>query len=318
MQYKTPILLIIWKRPKATIKLLKVLKKQKPLKVYIACDGAKRNDIENYNKVKMTKEIIEKKIDWNTSIKTLYSEENLGCKYAVSKAISWFFENESEGIILEDDCIPHPDFFDYCEILLEKYRHDERVWCISGSNHVGEKIGDGSYFFSRYNHCWGWASWRRCWKYYDSEMSLWPKYSATKLLKTNFPDSKEYHYWESFFNKFYSRGCDYTWDYQWLFCSLINQGLTAIPNKNLIENIGFNTDATHTKTGKSPIRLSNKKVGKSGVLPIKHPDFIVRSEVADRIVEIKNFSGPYFLSIKWIKKYVKKFMNKFLRFFDIY
>tara|TARA_B100000886_G_scaffold219394_2_gene152345 strand:+ start:20122 stop:21087 length:966 start_codon:yes stop_codon:yes gene_type:complete len=310
VQYKTPILLIIWKRPKATYKLLQVLKKQKPLKVYIACDGPKKNDLDNLNKVKITRDLIKREIDWNTSIKTLYSEENLGCKYGVSKAINWFFQNENEGIILEDDCIPHPDFFEYCEILLEKFREDERIWCISGSNHVGKKIGNESYFFSRYNHCWGWASWKRCWKHYDPEMSLWPKYFSSKLLKTNFPNKKEYYYWKSFFSKFYNRGCDYTWDYQWLFCSLINSGLSVIPNTNLIDNIGFDSDATHTKIGKSPIKVNNIKAGKSGVLPIIHPEFIVRSEIADRIVEIKNFSGPYFLTIKWLKKYQKKIINK--------
>ena len=311
MQFKTPILLIIWKRPKATYKLLQVLKKQKPIKIYIACDGPKKNDLDNLNKVKITRDLIKREIDWNTSIETLYSEENLGCKYGVSKAISWFFENENEGIILEDDCIPHPDFFEYCEILLEKFREDERIWCISGSNHVGKKIGNESYFFSRYNHCWGWASWKRCWKHYDPEMSLWPKYFSSKLLKTNFPNRKEYYYWKSFFSKFYNGGCDSTWDYQWLFCSLINNGLSVIPNTNLVDNIGFDSDATHTKIGKSPIKLNNLKAGKSGILPIIHPEFIVRSELADRIVEIKNFSGPYFLTIKWSKKYLKKIINKF-------
>ena len=318
MHFKIPILLIIWKRPKVTLKLLQVLKKLKPSNIYIACDGPKQNDYENIEKVKLTRELVEKEINWTKDIKTLYSDINLGCKYGVSKAITWFFENESEGIILEDDCIPHLDFFVYCENLLHKFKDDERVWCISGSNHLGKSIGKSSYFFSRYNHCWGWASWRRCWEKYDVEMSLWPEYEASKLLESNFPDKKEYSYWKSFFNKFYNDGCSNTWDYQWFFCSLINQGLTAIPNQNLIDNIGFGADATHTKKGKSPIKVLNQIKNKSGIIPIIHPKFIVRSTLADKFLEIRNFSGPYFLSKMWFKKYIKKILNKILIFRDLF
>ena len=304
MTFKVPILLIAYNRPSCISRVIENLKNLKPTKLYIACDGPNES-IENNKNVYLTRKIIKENVNWETKLRTKFNNKNQGCKYGVSNAISWFFKNENEGIILEDDILPHVDFFSFCEVLLEKYRNDKRVWCITGSNHVGENIGDGSYFFSRYNHCWGWASWRRCWDQYNVEMELWPKYKSMQLLKTNFTDKKEYSYWYKFFDSFYKNGSRGTWDYQWFFTSLVNNGLTITPNANLIENIGFGPDATHTKVGKSTSKkLSFDK--DSGVIPIVHPTFLMRSSYADMIVEIKNFSGPYLFSFDWLKKYYLK------------
>jgi len=319
MSFDVPILLILWRRPEATKKLLKVLKVIEPRNLYVACDGARDGNNIEIQKVKKTREIVKKEINWNVSLKTFFSEKNFGCKYGVSNAINWFFESEEEGIILEDDCIPHIDFFDFCKILLEKYRYDQRVFCISGANQLNKTIGEGSYFFSRYNHCWGWASWRRCWKLYDVKMSLWPKYKKTELIRSNFTFKKEQNYWSKAFDDFYFHGFPDSWDYQWFFTSLIHGGITAIPNKNLIENIGFGNEATHTKSGKSPLKdIPNKKRGGSGVLPMKHPDFVIRSEFADRIVERKSFSGPEFLSILWMKRILQKINNKIFKIINLF
>lgn len=313
MAFKVPILLIAFNRPELVSKVIDSLRLIKPAKIYVACDGPNEKKL-NKEKVRLTREIIISNIDWETKLQKKFSNSNKGCKYAVSSSIDWFFDNEEEGIILEDDCLPHNDFFYFCESLLNKYKYDERIWSITGSNFVGKKIGDGSYFFSRYNHCWGWATWKRCWDKYDLEMKLWPKYLQSKLLKTNFPDKKEYIFWKQFFEKFYEGGRPNTWDYQWFFTSLINNGLTVTPNKNLIENIGFGPDATHTKVGQTPAIVENYNK-KSGILPIKHPTFINRSIEADEIVEIKNFSGPYFLSLIWFKKHYLRIFKKFSRIF---
>ena len=318
MIFDVPILLILWRRPEATKKLIQVLKSIKPRNLYIACDGARDGNSIEIQKVKKTREIVKKEINWEVNLNTFFKNKNFGCKYGVSNAINWFFENVEEGIILEDDCIPHVDFFEFCEVLLEKYRHDKRIFCISGANQINQTIGDGSYFFSRYNHCWGWASWRRCWIQYDVEMSLWPKYKTSELIKSNFFLKKEQNFWTKTFDNFYFHGYPESWDYQWFFTSLIHGGMTAIPNKNLIENIGFGEDATHTISGKSPLKMiPNKKIRSSGVLPIKHPKFVIRSEFADRIVERQTFSGPEFLSILWIKKFLKKVNNKISNIINI-
>ena len=315
MDFKVPILLIAYNRPKCIARVIESIKEVRPSKLYVACDGPNEN-IENNKKVYLTRKIIKENINWATKLKMKFNDKNEGCKYAVSNAIKWFFEYEREGIILEDDILPHVDFFHFCEILLKKYRNDDRVWCITGSNHVGKNIGDGSYFFSRYNHCWGWATWKRCWDQYNVEMLLWPKYKSMKFLKTNFPDKKEYLYWNKFFTSFYENGSPGTWDYQWFFTSLINNGLTITPNINLIENIGFGPDATHTKVGKSPSKILDYKKD-SGVIPILHPTFILRSTYADKIVEIKNFSGPYLFSFSWFGKFYLKLFRKILKLLTI-
>ena len=318
MTFDVPILLILWRRPEATRKLIKVLKSIKPRNLYIACDGARDGNSIEIQKVKKTREIVKKEINWNADLNTFFSEKNVGCKYGVSNSINWFFNNVEEGIILEDDCIPHIDFFEFCEVLLEKYRNDKRIFCISGANQINQKIGNGSYFFSRYNHCWGWASWRRCWNEYDVEMSRWPEFKKSELIQSSFFLKKEQDFWIKSFDKFYFYGFPESWDYQWFFTALINGGMTIIPNQNLIENIGFGEDATHTISGKSPLkRMLNKKFGSSGVLPIRHPDFVIRSEFADKIVEKLTFSGPEFLSILWIKRFLKRVNNKLSKIINL-
>lgn len=317
MTFDVPILLILWRRPEATRKLIKVLKSIKPRNLYIACDGARDGNSIEIQKVKKTREIVKKEINWNADLNTFFSEKNFGCKYGVSNAINWFFENVEEGIILEDDCIPHIDFFEFCEVLLEKYRHDKRIFCISGANQINQNIGDGSYFFSRYNHCWGWASWRRCWIQYDVEMSLWPKYKKSELIKSNFFSKKEQNFWTKTFDNFYFQGYPESWDYQWFFTSLIHGGMTAIPNKNLIENIGFDEDATHTFIGDANnfIERSHRN---NKIFPIIHPDYIVTNKKADEIVDILEYSGGNKLTKIFIIKKLKNLKLKLLNLIKIF
>ena len=247
----TPILLIAWRRPHTLRQVIDAVRPVAPSRVFVACDGPNPNRLGEDKKVAATRAVIETEIDWPCQINRLYSDVNLGCRLGVSRAITWFFEQVEEGIILEDDCVPHPDFFTYCTTLLKRYRDDTRVWCISGNNfQKGQWRGDGSYYFSRYNHCWGWASWRRCWSKYDAELTQWPKLRNAKLLKTIFEDSVERQYWSDIWQKLLERGQPDTWDYQWSFTCFVNSGLTALPNRNLINNVGFDGDATHT-TGRS-------------------------------------------------------------------
>ena len=300
MNMDTPLLLIAWRRPHTLRQVIKAIRPVAPSRLFVACDGPNPDRLGEAEKVSTVRALIESEINWPCHIEHCYSEVNQGCRLGVSRAITWFFEHVEEGIILEDDCVPHPDFFPYCTTLLERYRHDTRVWCIGGNNFQdGHWHGDGSYYFSRYNHCWGWASWRRCWQHYDASLIQWPALRDSGLLETVFEDPIERKYWSRIWQRLVDEGQPDTWDYQWTFTCLANGGLTALPNRNLVSNIGFGDDATHTKRG-----LINTGIGE-GVNPNHHPSFILRVSVADRKTFDNNFGGKWHrlpLSLAWAPK----------------
>ena len=155
---ETPVLFLVFNRPDTTAQVFEAIRQAKPPRLYVASDGAREDKEGELEKVKQVREIVSQ-VDWNCEVKTLFRDKNLGCKIAVSSAIDWFFEQEEMGIILEDDCLPHPTFFRFCQELLERYRDDERIGMISGNNfQFGRKCTDYSYYFSMYSHIWGWAS----------------------------------------------------------------------------------------------------------------------------------------------------------------
>lgn len=240
--FKTPILFLIFNRPDTTQKVFESIKKQKPKYLYIAADGPRSNNNEDRQNCEIVRDIV-KQIDWECELKTLFQTKNLGCGKAVSSAITWFFENVEQGIILEDDCLPHIDFFYYCEELLNKYKDDTDILSISGSNFLkGIKRGQTSYYFSSHFHVWGWASWRRAWNKYDYEALYMTEEMLNTKLDKRFITTGEKKLFKSLFRDMKAHKVD-SWDYQWLFAHLFQEGLTVIPNVNLITNIGF--DGTH-------------------------------------------------------------------------
>jgi hypothetical protein len=282
----TPLLLIAWRRPHTLRQVIDAIRPLAPTRLYVACDGPNPERPGEAEKVAATRALIEHEIDWPCQIERLYSVVNQGCRLGVSRAITWFFEQVEEGIILEDDCVPHPDFFPYCTTLLERYRHDTRVWCVSGNNFQnGQWRGDGSYYFSRYNHCWGWASWRRCWQHYDAELKQWPALRDSGLLETIFEAPLERQYWSGIGQRLVDEGKPDTWDYQWTFTCLANGGLTALPNRNLVSNVGFGEDASHTTDVAEPT-LADQGLG-----PLTHPQFVLRDALADRYSFDHHFCG---------------------------
>ena len=315
--FTTPILLITWKRPEKTKKVLEAIKKIKPIKLYLACDGANDRDNSIQSKVLKNRAILDEEVNWDCEVKKLYSDKNNGCKLGVSKAISWFFDNEKEGIILEDDCVPHNDFFHFCEDMLDKYRFDERIWCISAHNlQKGEVHGDGSYYFSRYSHCWGWATWKRCWDFYDPNIKEWPYIKKNKTLKQILDNNKQIKYWERIFDGLFNHSFPDTWDYQWTLSCFINSGLTIIPNINLIKNIGFDEDATHTIEGKAYTDNYELNQEKSGLYPLTHPSLLVRSKFADLNVEHVCYSGYPINSLRGAIRNLKKIYRKIKTIFN--
>lgn len=238
-----PVLFLVFNRLDTSEKVFEQIRHARPKKLYIACDGA-RNEIEKL-KVEKVREVILSKIDWDCNIHTLFREQNLGCKIAVSQAISWFFDNEEYGIVLEDDCLPSPSFFVYCSELLKKYQYDERIYLISGYNKKNKWSPQGEdYFFSNLGGIWGWASWRRAWRHFDLEMNdLEPFVRGNKfihLLGSKVGKIRQKHILSA------NRMNISAWDYQWGFARHKNSGLACVPSVSLIKNIGFGSEGTHT------------------------------------------------------------------------
>jgi hypothetical protein len=268
--------------------VLEAIRQAQPPRLYVAADGPRPNRPGEAEKVQAVRDYVMGQIDWPCEVKTLFREKNLGCKVAVSSAIDWFFDHEPEGIILEDDCVPHPSFFQFCQELLEKYRDDDRIMQISGDNFQnGISRTQDSYYFSYYTHIWGWASWRRAWQHYDKDMKLWNKQNSNYLLRNIGAGYKPFErYWSRIFEKV-SMGRIDAWDYVWTFSCWAQGGLIIIPEVNLVENIGFGPEATHTKTSSGQKRVLLERSGIK--LPLKHPKLFVRSFVADRYTDRKHF-----------------------------
>lgn len=257
MSLNTPILFIIFNRPETTRQVFNQIKKAKPRKLYVAADGPRSTQPKDLDKCENTRALIEK-IDWDCQVERLYRENNLGCKQAVSQAINWFFEKEEMGIILEDDCLPSLSFFQYCEELLIKYKDDESVFSINGCNLGYIGTNEDSYSFTRFVNMWGWATWRRSAQKVDYEMTQWEKKSdkytfLQERLKGENSKSNEhkwYLHWLFLFNQINKID---TWDYQWIYTCLKEEGLCVFPQNNLVNNLGFGDGATHTIDAEVPL-----------------------------------------------------------------
>lgn len=245
--FEVPILLVLWKRPSSTLRLINALRPLRPSRLYVACDGPDPLRPDVIDMVNKTREIIDVAIDWSPTIHRFYSPVNQGCRQAVSRAISWFFQCVEEGIILEDDCIPHPDFFAFCACLLERYRNDLRVFSICGSNFQrGQKRGPASYYFSIHADSWGWATWRRAWSKYSQAETDWFSFRDSHQLDNVFPIAIERQYWRNILDLLFIHHYPSAWDYQWMLAGWMNHALHVWPNVNLITNVGHDGDGTHT------------------------------------------------------------------------
>jgi hypothetical protein len=244
-----------------------------PEKLLVVADGPRFP--EENEKCRKARAIIDN-VDWDCEVLTNFSDANLGCKKRLSSGLDWVFSKTDEAIILEDDCLPAPSFFNFCQTLLQYYRNDERVMMISGDNfQLGQEEYDYSYYFSKYTHTWGWASWRRAWKHYDVTMKKWPEYKKMGLIETICENPDEQNYWTRIFDLTFEGKID-TWDYQWCYACWTQNGLSILPSINLVSNIGFGPEATHTFISKPNAGLPTQDIWK-----IKHPPFVFRNRGAD-------------------------------------
>ncbi len=287
----TPILLIIFNRPEETKKVFEVIKQIKPETLFIAADGPRENVFTDSNLCAEARDIISK-VDWPCKLETRFQEKNLGCKIHVSSSIDWFFKHVEEGIILEDDCLPDPSFFDFASSLLSRYKNNEEIMHINGTNfQFGHLRGEpnASYYFSRCPHIWGWATWKRAWNKYDVDMKDLNEYISSKRIYSLFKDKRSADFWISLWKHIKSKNID-TWDAQWAYTVMKYSGIAITPNYNLVENIGFGNSSTHTAN-----KNDGRKQSKESINSIIHPqtikvdmeadDFLVKTQYIESIFQ---------------------------------
>jgi len=249
--FKTPILFLIYNRPDLTKQVFEKIREVKPLHLYVAADGPRADKSGDNELYRRTREVVSL-IDWECDVKFLFRDENLGCGRAVSEAITWFFEHVEEGVILEDDCLPSITFFKYCEVLLKIYRYNNNIMHIGGTNfQTGFKRGNADYYFSKIPHVWGWATWKNSWLNYIYSLERYSIEEINEVVIRNTPNKIICDYWLNVFKSIATNAID-TWDYQWQFAIWKNDAISITPQKNLISNIGFSNDATHTHDPLSP------------------------------------------------------------------
>lgn len=270
-----PILIIIFNRPDKVRTLITALEKIKPKYVYIAADGP-RTESSTDNATCLEARTIATNIPWDCEVRTLFQDTNLGCKIGVTTAITWFFEHVPEGIILEDDCIPRAPFFTYCAELLERYRNESSVMHISGTSFLDTASAQArttSYFFSNITLVWGWATWRRAWNLYDANMKQLDTLEDTLIQRRTFSSAIHLRFWVDVFKHIRAHNID-TWDGQWGYSILAAKGICIIPTVNMIENIGFDDEATHTKKPISfaqPLAVTHNQLTHPDTISIDYP-----------------------------------------------
>lgn len=285
---KTPVALFIFKRPDTTARVFESIRQARPTKLLVVADGPGIDRPNEAEKCIATRMIIDR-IDWDCEVLKNYSDTNLGCGRRVASGLDWVFNTVEEAIILEDDCVPNATFFRFCEEMLERYRYDERVSSISGQNvQLGRQRTKYSYYFSRYSHCWGWASWRRAWQHYDFHMKLWPEIRDRGFLTDILGDTHAVKVWSKVFQSTYDKVFQSTydedidiWDYQWTLACWLQGSSSILSNVNMISNIGSGMEATHTSKENVYTNLLAEAVS----FPLKHPPFFIRDLQADSFTQ---------------------------------
>lgn len=278
--FPVPIVLIIFRRPDLTRRVVEILEKLQPRTLFVVADGPRSTHPEDAELCAAARAVVDN-TPWTGTVLRNYSDVNLGCGRRPASGISWAFEHVEEAIILEDDCVPHPSFFRYCEEMLERYRDDDRVMHIAGSTYRREPLPTPySYAFSQMCAAWGWATWRRAWRHFDATVSLWPELRGTSWLADVLPHAGVERFWADSFERAYQRKGEVSyWDHQWAFACWANSGLAVVPRQNLVSNIGCNSDGTHCASESDS--LANIPAAEI-TFPLSHPPTVLHSRQMDR------------------------------------
>jgi hypothetical protein len=308
---QTPVALIVFNRPDVTERVFAEVARARPAKLLVVADGPRPDRPGEAEACRAARAVVGR-VDWPCEVLTDFAETNMGCRRRVASGITWVFEQVEEAIILEDDCVPHPTFFPFCEELLARFRADERVSMICGSNFLHGRAHTGdSYFFSRYGHIWGWASWRRAWRNYDVEMREWPGLRETSWLSDILGDPLAAEYWRARFDATHARGFD-TWDYQWFFSWWAQNCLSVVPRTNLVTNIGFGDGATHTQAA---VATMSELPSEAVDFPLTHPSVMARDREIDAYIftQICPWAVPERGARAWLRQHVAPRLPRSLR-----
>lgn len=246
--YNIPILFVFFNRLEISMRAFEAVRRQRPQRLYLACDGPRNDKSGEAEIVLGIRNTILNSIDWDCDVKTLFQEKNLGCGKGVFTAINWLFDNEELGIVLEDDCVANDSFFRFMAEILNKYKDDQRIGMVAGSNLIStynEKRC--SYFFSRYKSCWGWGTWKRAWQNMDMEMNWRKDYLRDIISNSGYYARGEYKWHHQL--KCIDEDYVSAWDWQWYYSLAAQNQLCVYPSVNLVSNIGDDANATHTSFG---------------------------------------------------------------------
>ena len=283
---QTPVVLLIYNRPELTRRAMEPIRKARPRRLFVVADGPRREEPRDAEKCE-TARAAATEIDWPCEVLIDCASENLGCARRVSSGLDWVFDRVEEAIVLEDDCVADPSFLAFCDQILSRYLRDTRVMAVAGNNfQSGKHRCAHDYYFSRYPHCWGWATWRRAWRHFDFDMEQWSELRDNEFLNGMLMDRAATKYWTRIFDDTRAGRID-SWAYRWTFACWAQNGLTVLPRANLVSNIGFGDEATHT------VRMSRFSCMPTSSLsfPLHHPRSLVRDDRADRYTERIMFSG---------------------------
>jgi len=271
-----PVVFFVFNRPDCTQRVFDEIRRARPPRLYVVADGPRVDHPDDTERVTEVRTIIDQGVDWPCEVRTDYAKTNLGCGRRVSSGLDWVFAQEPEMIVLEDDCLPDPTFFPYCATLLARYRDDPRVGQVCGCAFLGAQLQrNTSYVFSWYGPIWGWASWRRAWRFYDFAMSEWPAARASGFLREITASRREAAVRTRIYDNLAAGRID-TWDYQWGFAKMWHRLLSVVPCVNLVENIGFTAHSTHAHRESSGI--SRGKMS----FPLLHPETVTPDVIFNR------------------------------------
>lgn len=307
--FEIPILFVIFNRKDTALRSFEQIKQIKPLKLYIAGDGPRRDHVEDISNIQDTRRAVMDAIDWECEVKTLFQDSNIGCGKGVFTAINWLFDNEDMGIIIEDDCVMKISFFKYADQLLNLYKDDSRIGMICGANYAHHVVIPDSYVFSRYKSCHGWATWKRAWKFMDINMNWRRLEYCDSVIKNMGYKSKDVRYWKYRLKAIDIREVS-AWDWQWYFSLAANNMLAICPKYSLTSNIGFGKNATHTSQKKIPSSfVSTKEL----TFPLQHPKYVVPYQPFEKAFYHSN--NTLFNRIKQLfpfafKNFIKKIIRK--------
>ncbi len=300
----TPVIFIVFNRPAQTRSTFAAIAAARPQKLLIVADGPRAGRPGEVERCREVLSIIEMGVDWECDIMWNISPQNLGCGIRVSSGITWAFEQVEEAIILEDDCLPSPDFFTFCSNMLAHYRDDKRIMHIAGTNlQPQENRTEDTYYYSRFPQIWGWATWARAWKFYSLRLPEWNAKSDEFWLCNILIKPESVRYWKQAFDSAVHWNVD-TWDNQWFYAVWSQNGLAVMPNANLISNLGFGEDATHTGNRNSPWACHPHQELR---LPLIHPVAPIPNRKADLFIETKVFCFPHWSA------YLRKFLSPYIK-----